>query len=53
MRIADEAALDKLAAGKNESEITPFWRVAGPGSPLARKLSCEEGFIAARRAAES
>ncbi|MBX9645130.1 MAG: hypothetical protein K2W91_13660 [Novosphingobium sp.] len=53
VRIAAEAALEDLALGKSESEITPFWRVVDPKSPLAKKLSCGAGFVEERRASES
>lgn len=53
VRIAAEAALEDLAQGKNESEVTPFWRVVDPKSPLAKKLSCGAAFVEERRASES
>ncbi|MBX7133409.1 MAG: hypothetical protein K1X67_12110 [Fimbriimonadaceae bacterium] len=52
LRIIAEAALVELAEGKNESEITPFWRVIGPKTPVAKKLTCGVEFIESRRKAE-
>ncbi len=50
LRIAAEVALEDLASGKEE--VTPFWRVVEPKSPLAKKLSCGPEWIAQQRAAE-
>jgi hypothetical protein len=52
-RIAAEAALDDMAAGKPVDKITPFWRLIDPISPIAKKLSCGPGFIAKMRKAEN
>jgi hypothetical protein len=38
VRIASEVALEQMQAGA--AEVTPFWRVVDPKSPLAKKLSC-------------
>ena len=51
-RIAAEAALEEVQMGRTTEEITPFWRVIGPETPLAKKLSCGAAFVAERRAAE-
>jgi hypothetical protein len=51
-RIAAESALDDLNGGKSVEDITPFWRIVDPTSPLAKKLSCGPAFIIERRAAE-
>jgi len=51
-RIAAEAALEAAAVGLPVEEVTPFWRVIGPETPLAGKLSCGAAFVAERRAAE-
>ena len=45
LRIVAEAALDEVAAGKQVSEVTPFWRIVDPKSPLAGKLSCGIEFL--------
>lgn len=52
VRIAAEAALERMAAGANPAEVAPFWRVIDPDSPLARKLSCGPAFIREMRALE-
>lgn len=49
-RIVSEAALDELREGA--SEITPFWRLVDPKSPLAKKLSCGPEFVADMRRRE-
>jgi hypothetical protein len=51
-RIAAEAALEEMNAGKPASAITPFWRLIDEKSPLAKKLSCGPAFIARMRKAE-
>ena len=52
VRIVAEAALEELAAGKRQTEITPFWRVVDETSPVASKLSCGPSFIRKMRASE-
>ncbi len=51
-RIAAEAALDEMAAGKAADKITPFWRLIDAKSPVAKKLSCGPAFVAKMRRAE-
>lgn len=52
-RIAAEAALEEMTARNlKPAQITPFWRVIEPTSPLAKKLSCGPEFIVQMRAAE-
>ncbi|MBC6407919.1 MAG: hypothetical protein GDA40_07265 [Rhodobacteraceae bacterium] len=53
MRIVVEAALDEMRAGKPASEITPFWRVVDPKSPLAKKLSSGVEFIEIQKGLEA
>ena len=48
-RIAAEAALEDMAAGKQAAEVTPFWRVIDEKSPIAKKLSCGPEFIETQR----
>jgi len=52
VRIAAEAALDELKAGKAVNKITPFWRLIDPESPAASKLSCGADFVRERLASE-
>ena len=52
-RIAAEAALEAAEQGRPAEEVTPFWRVIGPETPLAKKLSCGPAFVAKRRQAEA
>ncbi|MBC6442146.1 MAG: hypothetical protein GDA53_03310 [Rhodobacteraceae bacterium] len=53
LRIVAEAALDEMQAGKPAANITPFWRVVDPKSPLAKKLSSGPEFIEVRRGLEA
>lgn len=46
LRIASELAWEEHQAGKPLTQITPFWRVVDPKSPLAKKLACGAAFIA-------
>ena len=52
-RIAAEAALEEAEQGAPLSEVTPFWRVIGENSPIAKKLSCGVELVRARRMAEA
>jgi hypothetical protein len=52
VRIVAEAALDELAAGKPEAEITPFWRVVDENGSIAQKLSAGPAFIRKMRERE-
>ncbi|MBY0424094.1 MAG: hypothetical protein K2Q22_00525 [Cytophagales bacterium] len=45
LRIVAEANYELLMQGKGLEEITPFWRVIDPKSPLAKKLSFGPEFI--------
>jgi hypothetical protein len=51
-RIVSEVAIEDMAKGKSATEVTPFWRVVVPGSPLAKKLSSGESLIVELRAQE-
>jgi len=52
LRIAAEAALEELKAGKALKSVTPFWRVVTTKMPVARKLSCGPAFIEKQRRRE-
>lgn len=52
LRIVAEKAWEEYTGGSPVPAITPFWRVIGPRTPLARKLSFGTGFIEEMRAAE-
>ena len=52
LRIVAEAALMDMADGKPTDSVVPFWRVVAPGSRIARRLSCDDAFIAQLVAAE-
>ena len=52
LRIVAEAAWEELANGTPLDQITPFWRVIAPDSPIGRKLTCGSAFIEEMRARE-
>jgi hypothetical protein len=52
LRIVSEAAWEELQQGEKLDQVTPFWRMVVPDSPLAKKLACGSGFIAQMRSAE-
>lgn len=52
LRTVAEAAWDEILAGVPVTQVTPFWRVIEPGSPLARKLRAGSDWIEQQRAAE-
>lgn len=45
LRIVAEANYEKLQQGQSIDEITPFWRVIAPNSPLAKKLTFGQEFL--------
>ncbi|MCE2740791.1 MAG: hypothetical protein LW669_04820 [Sphingobacteriales bacterium] len=45
LRIVAEANYEKLQLGKEIDEISPFWRVITPNSPLAKKLTFGQEFL--------
>ena len=52
IRIAAEAAREQLDAGASLADVTPFWRVVAPGSPLAKKMLVDDVWLAERLAEE-
>jgi hypothetical protein len=52
LRVVAEFAWDQIEAGTPANEVTPFWRVVDPASPLAKKLRAGGAWIAQQRAAE-
>jgi len=53
LRIVAEAAWEQIQQGQDASEVTPFWRVIPPRSPLAKKLTCGEAFVRKMQRQES
>jgi hypothetical protein len=53
LRIVAQAAIEQLSQGKAASEVVPFWRVIGPGSTIAKKLSIDDQWIALQRELEA
>jgi hypothetical protein len=52
LRIVAEAAWDELESGTPLNQVTPFWRIIAPDSPLAKKLRCGSQFIEIMREVE-
>jgi hypothetical protein len=52
LRVVAEVAWEEIAAGAKPSGVSPFWRAIEPGSALARKITCGEGYIESQRQAE-
>jgi hypothetical protein len=52
LRIVAEAANEQLEQGVPLKNITPFWRVVEPNSPLAKKLTFGQEFLRAQRKKE-
>ncbi len=50
--IQSEAANEQLEQGVALKNITPFWRMIEPNSPLAKKLSFGQGFLKEQRKKE-
>lgn len=53
LRTVAELAWQQIEEGTPVADVTPFWRVVDPASPLARKLACGAEWIEQQRAAES
>lgn len=53
LRTVAEAALEALAVGVPVGAVTPFWRVLDEDSPTTGRLPVKNGFVTARRAAET
>jgi hypothetical protein len=51
-RIAAEAALEDIKAGKNVGTVTPFWRLIDKNNPIAKKLTCGPEFVGKKRREE-
>jgi hypothetical protein len=52
LRIVAEAANEQLEQGVALKNITPFWRMIEPNSPLAKKLSFGQNFLVEQRKKE-
>jgi hypothetical protein len=53
LRIVAEAAHEQIEKGVPLKNITPFWRVIEPNSPLAKKLSFGQDFLIEQRKKEN
>lgn len=52
LRIVAEANFEKFQQANSLKDITPFWRVVEPNSPLSKKLTFGQDFIINQRQAE-
>ncbi len=53
LRMIAEVAWDELLAGREVSEVTPFWRVIAPKTPIARRLRVPEAWLLEQRQLEA
>jgi hypothetical protein len=49
LRIVAEAASEQMEQGVPLKNITPFWRIVEPNSPLAKKLTFGQEFLKEQR----
>lgn len=49
LRIVAEAAWEQFQTHQDLTQVTPFWRVVDPRTPLAGKLACGKEFIQTQR----
>ena len=52
IRIAAQAAIDELDAGKTSEEVIPFWRLLTSDDKITKKLSIDGHWIDHQRALE-
>lgn len=45
LRMSAEAAREAMLEGVAIEDVTPFWRVIAPGSPLARKMELGDTWL--------
>jgi hypothetical protein len=50
LRSVAEISLKQLAEGAVSAEVTPFWRIVDPGSPIAKRMALDPDWILAQRA---
>lgn len=53
VRIAAEAALEEMDAGKSVQEIIPFWRLVSGSDKVAKKLAIDPEWIDQQRELEA
>ena len=51
-RIVAEAAYEQIESGMAVDKVTPFWRLIAPTDAIAKRLSCDEAWIAHQRESE-
>jgi hypothetical protein len=53
LRSVAEISLKQMAQGALAADVTPFWRMVDPGSPIANRLALDEDWILGQRAMET
>ena len=53
IRIAAQAAIDEMEAGKPVEKVTPFWRLLTSQDKIAKKLTIDAKWIDEQRSLES
>lgn len=48
LRMIAEVAWDEICEGRAPDEVTPFWRVIAPSTPIAKRLRVPESWLRAR-----
>jgi hypothetical protein len=49
LRMIAEVAWDEIREGRSAAEVTPFWRVIGPATPIAKRLRADEEWLRKQR----
>jgi hypothetical protein len=52
IRIAAQAAIDEMEAGKSIDKVTPFWRLLTSEDKIAKKLTIDKSWIDKQRNSE-
>lgn len=52
LRSVAEVSLKQMAEGIPSNQVTPFWRIIDPGTPIAKRLGLDADWIAAQRTME-
>jgi hypothetical protein len=49
LRMIAEVAWDEIREGRSAPDVTPFWRVIGPATPIAKRLRADEEWLRKQR----
>jgi hypothetical protein len=53
LRSVTEISLKHLREGAKREDVTPFWRIITPGTPIAKRLAIDPEWIEHQRALEA